>query len=85
MYTSNVIAAHILCLLSNSAIITSSKNEKRDVKEVAKINKNLHAVGLCDRAGMWCSESKKQTLYVILHVAGNHQVKKKKKIHICTK
>jgi len=52
MYTSNVIAAHILCLLSNSAIITSSKNEKRDVKEVTKINKNLHAIGLCDRAGI---------------------------------
>jgi len=82
MYTSNVIAAHILCLLSNSAIITSSKNEKRDVKEVDKINKNLHAVGVTGQE-LWCSESKKQTLYVILHVAGNHQVKKK--IHICTK
>jgi len=41
MYTSSVIAAHILCLISNSAIITSSKNEKRDVKEVAKINKKI--------------------------------------------
>jgi len=43
---------------------------------VDKINKNLHAVGVTGQE-LWCSESKKQTLYVILHVAGNHQVKKR--------
>lgn len=79
MYTSNVNSSpHTLSTFYQWYYYKLKKREK-GLKEVAKINKNLHAVGLCDRGGfvvLW--EQKANTVcYSSFKWQVNHAVKKR--------